>query len=247
MPLARKLAGQIAHRPDDIDDLIQEGLFRVHLAFTRGIARREVLQKPYAVARTVMQRGMWGYYAPGAKPQSNGRVLDTALSLEKLSAANAPTDRSGRVLLEEAYDNDHHLAHREKVQVPRADLTGHLDDGSGEQQELLLEQYFTALERACGAQARRVAENLVSPTDPECCRHILDEVNRKRQRQLACDREKSRRRKTPPRGAKRHIRLSQRLVREALGLSKSQWMQQLSAVRQFTRQWVDGGRVAVAS
>lgn len=57
--LARSLATRIAHTEADIDDLMQEGLWSLH----RMLKRIPKPTKPFAFARTVMQRSMYTYYS----------------------------------------------------------------------------------------------------------------------------------------------------------------------------------------
>ncbi len=56
--LARALAKRMAHQPADVDDLIQEALWVWH----RRAQRKPFPTKPFALARTVMQRAMQTYY-----------------------------------------------------------------------------------------------------------------------------------------------------------------------------------------
>lgn len=56
--LASALARKLAHQPADVDDLVQEGLLSWHYRVKRKPAPR----KPFALARTVMQRAMFTYY-----------------------------------------------------------------------------------------------------------------------------------------------------------------------------------------
>ncbi len=59
--LAASLARNLARQPADIDDLMQEGLWSAY----RCLARTKDPKKPFALARTVMQRAMITYYAGG--------------------------------------------------------------------------------------------------------------------------------------------------------------------------------------
>ena len=56
--LARALAIRMAHNPTDVDDLSQEALLWCHNTFRRTPKPT----KPFALARTVMQRAMITYY-----------------------------------------------------------------------------------------------------------------------------------------------------------------------------------------
>ena len=97
--------------------------------------------------------------------------------------------------------------------------------------EIVLHQYFDALECGCGRTARLIAENLIAPSDPVICEYIIKEVAQKQR--LA----KNKRHRTQVRAFK-HIRLSQRQIREALGFTRSQFTTTLQEVRKFTRGWL---------
>lgn len=233
MTLAQALAKKVAHRPDDVDDVAQTGLLALHRAAVRlGQKRGGELRDLYAFARTVMQRAMWGFYVPGAKPTSSGRILDTAVSLD----VPFSTDEQGEAYFTHAFDTDIPDAKKpERHRVPCSDLYGQTNlDAAGEQSELFeMAEFLTLLERRHGPTARRVAENLLHPTDPDCCQHILGEVRAKSQRQ-----QQNGKRRGNPRGVKATIRLSHRLVREALGLSPHEWSRQLQVVREFVVYWL---------
>lgn len=115
-----------------------------------------------------------------------------------------------------------------------------LDDvvlpSDGQQVEMFeLQDYFSALERDCGARARLIVENLIMPFG-DCSAKILEEVRRKQQLQQACRRKRERRHQ--PRGVKRTIRLSPRVVRDALGITPTEWTRTMRTVRDFTRGWL---------
>jgi hypothetical protein len=96
-----------------------------------------------------------------------------------------------------------------------------------EEQELLdrleIEQYLTALEKTHGLLARRVAENLLAPTDPAFCQFILDEVAAK---ERANHKSSGR------------VRISKRQLREAFELRPDEWQQIMTTIRTFTRTWL---------
>lgn len=230
MVLARSLAQKIAHRPDDVDDVMQSGLLALHKSYARlGPRPHHRIRDHWAFTRTVLQRAMWGFYIPGAKPNSNGRVLDTAVRLD----TEPRLDSLGNAVFAFAFDTDLPDTGRpEQHRMPSADLYGYLE---GEQSELFeMSEFFALLERKHGPTARRVAENLLHPTDPGCCQHILGEVRTKSKRQG----KNGKKRKGTPRGVKATIRLSHRLVREALGLSPHEWSRQLRVVREFVTYWL---------
>jgi DNA-directed RNA polymerase specialized sigma24 family protein len=92
------------------------------------------------------------------------------------------------------------------------DLTPYVARTGAEQQDLLLGvEFFDALEGQCGAQARRVAENLVSVRDPKCIEQVM----------LS--------------GAPRY---SMRAIRDGLGMHPKTWRATLGEVRTFTEQWL---------
>jgi hypothetical protein len=198
-PLALSLARRIARNPDDVDDLMQEGLFAYHRARRlRSAAYLETAPNPWAMARRIMRCAM-------------------------LRVAYARTPPAGTTLVSlDATPED-------------GGAPAWASDGGaavGRQSDLLaLEEFFAALERRHGALARRVAENLVEPRDPECCRRLLAAAERKR-------RLRARRVRLGTEGPLPRVRMSPRAVREALGVAEPQWRQTLTQVRAFTRDWV---------
>lgn len=223
------MAHRIAHRSDDIPDLIQVGMVALWRDHERSKKQHIVVRKPWALARTVIQRAMWNFYIPGAKPNSNGRVLDTAVSLD----AGISVDHLGEAVFAFAYDTDHADAQgrAEKHRMPSTDLDGYI---GGEAERFHLEEFFRLLEARHGALARKVAENLLYPSDPLACQRILSEVRRKEQARSTSRKRKNR----LPRGVEREIRLSHRLIRQALGLSHAEWSKQLAVVREFAGFWL---------
>ena len=104
-------------------------------------------------------------------------------------------------------------------------------DNDSVDNRLVLGQYLEALESGCGHTARRIAENLITPTDPDVCRFIIAEMTTTQQ-QL----------KRTPQGYAfkevKQIRISKRQLRQALGVTRSQWTRTLKEVRTFTRSWM---------
>ncbi len=81
--LAVSLAHRIAHQEADVDDLVQEGLLSLH----RMLRKHPRPNKPFAFARTLMQRSMLIYY-------SGGWRYSGARHREDLSFTAAPPDRT---------------------------------------------------------------------------------------------------------------------------------------------------------
>ncbi len=81
--LAYALARRIAHQEVDIDDLMQEGLLSHH----RMLQKVPYPDKPFAFARTLMQRCMLIYY-------SGGRRFRGARHREDLSWTAAPVEKT---------------------------------------------------------------------------------------------------------------------------------------------------------
>ena len=118
-----------------------------------------------------------------------------------------------------------------------ADLTGKESVG-GEQAELFeFDDYFNALERKCGSTARLMVENLLMPNG-ECCRKILEEVRGKQEAQQKLGKRTAAARRHQPRGVKKEIRISHRLVRDALGISPTEWVRHMNAIKEFTAAWI---------
>lgn len=59
-PLARSLAQRIAHRPEDIDDLVQVALFAYHRDQQRR--RKAGVRNAWALVHTILRRAMIGFY-----------------------------------------------------------------------------------------------------------------------------------------------------------------------------------------
>lgn len=191
IPLAKSLARGVARNPSDVDDLVQVALFAFHTATRRVEERGIEIQKPYAHARAVMQRAMWGFYS---SPEPD---------MEELSSAES----------------------RGICGSVQADIF----EG--------LEEYFEALERECGAVARLMVENLLSPTG-ECCQRLLHSVGQKRLIQDQCNAIGWPARAHLPRGARRRVRISNPDVRKGLGLSSSEWSRHMARIREFTKEWL---------
>lgn len=217
IPLARTLAAKEAHRPDDVDDLIQVGLFAYHKAEVRHTQCGMRVERPWSLARTTLQRAIRGYYYQQREWQKRGEPnKDVGLDQVGLSART-----------------EHKPEHLPMLIVG---LNGSVD--TGEQVELLeMDDYFTALERRCGRTARLMVENLLMPSG-ECCGRILEEVRRKQQAQESFRGRKRAVRRHQPRGVKKEIRISHRLVRDALGISPTEWVRNMERIREFTQGWL---------
>lgn len=158
--LATRLAQKIAHRFDDVDDLVQTGLLKLHITLGRKASAAVIKKRGIiAFAKMCMQREMWRYYSAGGKSR---RALDRAASLD----VEHRQGRLGHALLDFAYDPD-----LEGRSGPEAHT---LPNTPAVQTELLeLSEYFALLEQRHGVMARRVAENLLAPQDVRCCQYIL--------------------------------------------------------------------------
>lgn len=159
--LARAVALQEAHRPDDVDDLTQIALWAYHKAEQRYRRKRIAVTQPVAFARTVCQRAIWYHYARTARPDW---ALRTATSLDVLDRA-LPT-ATGFLRLD-VWDNERGLLYEDATEVPIAGLDGQQCAPGTQLDFLELNEYFEKLERACGTTARRLVENLVAPRDRE--------------------------------------------------------------------------------
>lgn len=215
IPLAQSLAAKETHRTEDIDDLVQVGLFAYHKATHR---KKLTIDKPHAFARTVLQRAMRGYYWQQREWQTRGEP-NKAVGLDKVNTVGQTLSDSDR--------------------LPPMLIVG-LDgrQADGEQVELLeFDDYFNALERKCGATARLMVENLLMPSG-ECCGRILDEVRGKQAEQQKLGKRAKAARRHQPRGVKKEIRISHRIVRDALGISPTEWVRHMNAIKEFTEAWI---------
>jgi hypothetical protein len=172
----------MAHQPNDadVDDLVQVGLVAYHGALQKNLRA----ERPYALARTVLQREMIRYIAVKSR---HGYTGDSTLT-------------------------PHIIAHWSDNNTDQADL-------------FTMTEYFQFIERECGATARAVAEQLVSPSG-RCAQHIVQMAQRKRLREK------------DSRGTVSTIRISQHVVRTGMQLDLTQWNIVLNHVRTATRQWL---------
>jgi hypothetical protein len=211
--LAIAVARREAHRPDDVDDLVQVGLFAYFKSDkTAGI------RKPFAHARCVLQRAMWGEYTSNAK-----RETDRFLRLP---------DRPQTNQLEVLVQNDLTM-HNVEVQIPAAGIDGEIN--SVHEDPSFIGDYLSALEAACGELARRIAENLILGPGGDCAAEVLAIAGSKAKQQ----RKVGTRSRGCPRGVKREIRVSHLTVQRAMGISSWQWQRTVQHIREFTRQYLD--------
>lgn len=209
IPLAEALARREAHRPDDVEDMTQVGL---HAYFRATVRKKVVVLNPRAFACTILRRAMRGYYWQQREWQTRGEP-NKDVGLDQVA-----------------------LGKHSFGAMPMVELDGRPFDG--EQVELLeFDDYFNALERACGPTARLMVENLLMPSG-ECCARILEEVREKQTAQQECGAAGKAVRRHQPRGVKKEIRISHRLVRDALGLSPSEWVRHMERIREFTAAWI---------
>lgn len=216
LPLSRTLAVKETHRPDDVDDLVQVGLFAYHKAEQRYRKLRIPVKNPWAFARTTLQRAMRSYYYQQREWQQRGEP-NKAIGLDKVALTR----------------EDEMIAARHPMLL--ADLHGRQLEG--EQVEMFeLADFFAALQQRCGVTARLMVENLIAPTG-DCSACILQEVQDKHRAQKAFQHKARRLRRHQPRGVKHKVRVSPRMVRDALGLSPTHWTREMAGIRNFTREW----------
>jgi hypothetical protein len=217
IPLAQSLARKEAHRPDDVDDLVQIGLFAYHKAELRHRKLRLPVDKPMSLARTTLQRAIRGYYWQLREWQTRGEP-NKDIGLEQVGLA---------------HDIEFMVARQPMLAV---DING--GDYNGGQAELLeFDDYFNALEKKCGRVAREVVENLLMPSG-ECAGKILLEVWTKQAGQKEFSGKSRRARRSQPRGVKKEIRISHRLVRDAMQIPPTEWVRTMERIREFTRNWI---------
>lgn len=216
--LAKSLARTMSYCPADYEDLVQEALFGACLAFRRFKHPR----RPFAFARTIMRRAMISYYnrnQPGRYVSLEHHPLEyqTLYHATPLRVLDYETPYVGFV-----------TPARQRAQMASLpfDPSEHELD-----HDLLLEQYFTALQSSLGLLPRRIAENLIAPNDPAVCAFAIEASARKERAN------KSRTAHHQLRGVK-HIRISQQQIREAMGFTRSEWSHNLRDIRAFTRSWL---------
>lgn len=173
---------------------------------------------------------MWGYYSA-----SNNVSFEDESFVQPLPI---PGQRfPGDDLVWSPAQLRHYQVTRGQAVALFAGLDGSAQDGT--QEELFeLEDYFAALERSCGKLARDMVTNLVSPTE-RCGKEILDAAARKQLKQQQLKSASQEARRHQPRGVQHEIRLSQRVVRSALGISASEWNRNMTKIKAFTRSWLE--------
>lgn len=213
--LAASLARREARHPDDTDDLVQVALFAFHKAATKS----PLVNDPYAHARTVLQRAMWGYYSSNASQFDATQFVP--LPDDRFAAQGAPSQLR------------YYQIQRGQDVALFAGLDGAAQDRGAQTHLFELEDYFDAVEHTCGPTARTMVVNLVSP-DEECSRRIVEAAWQKQevQRQLKSASQSARRHQ--PRGVQNEIRLSQRVIRLALGIAPCEWNRNMRLIRDFT-------------
>jgi len=174
-----------------------------------------------------MQRAMWRYYAPGATERSARRINDRASSLDQITSE---VRRLGTMV---RFGNVHPLLpHTEcaDAEGQPAPPPSEMASGDGAQLDLLdFDLFLDELERRCGAEARVIAMNLVSPYG-RCAVGIIEQIEEKR---------RGRARGRDLRGVSRTIRVSMRMVREAMGMDQTAWRRAIAAIREFAALWYD--------
>lgn len=80
---------------------------------------------------------------------------------------------------------------------------------------LLLEDFLSLLERECGHTARAIVENLLAPEDACCCELILRDVARGR-------------------------RITNQHIRQGLGIPPREWRETMIAIRGVASVWLAG-------
>lgn len=226
LPLATRLAKVEAHREADIDDLTQVALYAYHKACVAQRRKRQRITCAHTFAFVVMRRAMRAYYHQQREWQGRGEP-NKMQSLSVFPNGTPPTRTTSTA-------TSHHYVGMQLSSFA-VGLTGaQWDVHEHAQADLFtLDDYFAALSKACGPQARLVAENLIMPRG-ECARAILEEVMDKQARQA-----RPRCRAPRPRGVKKQIRITPRMVRDALGMTPREWATQMGVVRQFTKVWLE--------
>jgi len=211
--LATTLSFKEAHNPNDCEDLAQEAMLAAHQSLTKIKSAR----RPYSMARTVMQRAMWRYYAPKKRKKFDWSLRYTELPTDAMEAFKSNELGQDRVAPAPA--------------MPTAGLAGHVEEFGHANDLVELDDYFANLERALGRRARSVAENLVA-LDEECSFIILcGALQRMRQQRRLGSRQ--------VRGVKRGIRVTDRMVRDALGIPPHEWTALMRRIREFTSSWLE--------
>lgn len=153
-------------------------------------------------------------------------LISLYLALQKTPAVRDPRGFAITVMsraMREATDGLGRRALHQKGMLPIIEEC--LTTSPDPDDELFLSEYFARVEDCCGSEGRRLAENLVSPTE-DFGDYIITEVEEK-QKLLEVD---------PSLGLRGtvKVRVSHRQLREALGLSSSRWHELLGAVREVT-------------
>lgn len=223
-PLARSLARRIAHRADDIDDLIQVAMFAYHTE-TAADRRRRVRNK-WSLAKTILHRAMLSYYY------------------------TFRTDGSLRVQQQRA---EWRFSEPIDLFNFRCRLDGQAEDAPLDVLHELAD-YFVALEAACGPTARIMIQNLLEPNDPCIAGYILAESRDKQMSrgtpEAKAIAKKGNFRKLPRGGgtsSKFPIPVTARRIQQAMGMSPYQWQQQMGPIQAFTREWLTRNSIRVAS
>lgn len=103
------------------------------------------------------------------------------------------------------------------------------DDDRVTAQTHLLTEYFEDLERACGTGARRIAQQLVSPSGATAEAILRDAEQRRR---------RARRSKRAVRGFRHTLPVTRETIRTSLRLAPERWAREMERIRSFTRQWL---------
>lgn len=209
-PLARDLSRRYALTPADAPDLEQEALWYLHSAITgRSLSLGSRTGRPRG------RRGGVGKKGRGVEVRNTFAFARTAVQHACQNYYRRVRTYHTRTLV----DTDLCARTLETGESAAGDPASRLVD------ELYLEQYFEALEAALGVKARRVAANLLAPQEPEVCAALQERAEaeaRRRGRQASA----------------KHVRVSQGVIRAALGLKSHEWRRELKAIRTFTRSWL---------
>lgn len=116
----------------------------------------------------------------------------------------------------------------ECVSLESSGFTRAVDPWAEVHDEMDMELYFQQLEAVHGPLARKVAENLIQPTDEEYCRYLI-----KHQRV----RERRRARGEHVRNFKK-VTTNRHQLRRALGLNNFRWEILINNIKDFTREWL---------
>lgn len=206
-PLAGMLARRFAHREADVDDLVQVGLIAYHRSEAR--LRGQPIRKQWALARTILQRAMVGYYyytypKIGRFLQWNTNEFKRYAPVEAIDAV-ASTDMQAQL-----FELEDYFAAVEKAFGP---------------------QMRRVAENLVEPRDPDVVEYILNECKDKMrlrMKHAGKSAAAKRRLHLPRGG-----------GAHYPIRVTQTQIGAALGYAPWQWARILDTIRDFTRAWLD--------